>query len=224
MGTSRDIILISLFSIALLIFPLVRADDVQDRGHVDIDQYITIRIEFDEGESMSLKAEISASDDPISIFLIKGEEEYQGWKDTEEIDIDAINAGENVTSGNGTFIVIENFSASNVTSFTESISIGEKDVYYLVIVIFREAGMSKADILSRGSTVEYNVEWDEEIKEVPYYLIPIAILFALIGIGLLILYFRSNKQDEGGPEEEEDLVHSRRSPMPPSGRRAPPMR
>ena len=222
MGTLRNIISISLLSVVLLLSPFVDAEETKEQGHVDIDQSITIKIEFDEGESMSLDAEITASKDPVSIFLIKGEEEYQVWRETEDIDIQAIMAGENVTSGNGTFIVIENFSESNVTNFSESMSIGEKDTYYLVIVIFRETGMSKADILSRGSTVDYNVEWNEETKEVPYYLIPVAILFALLGIGLIIFYFRSNKQDEKG-HEEEDPIHRGRSPLPPSGRRAPPM-
>jgi hypothetical protein len=207
------------FSIILMIMvlPLASADTIEDSADIDIDTYKTIEIEFKDGESLELKAIITADPDPVTVFLIKGDQEYQKWKETEDIDINAILAGENVTSSNSTFKVIQSFSQENTRFFEGSLSIGEKDTYYLVITIHREEDMSKDDILSRAARVDYIVEYKEKEKDVPYYLIPIAVIIFLIGLVLIVIGVRSMRADSTEPEEK---VPERRPPV----RRSPPMR
>lgn len=221
---------------AILLLSGVNGEMVEESKDVDIDSYIVIEIEFSSGEKMDLEAEITASNDPISLFLIKGSEDFNKWKDTEEVDIQAIMAGENVSGENNLFRVILDFSEKNTTEYTNSISIGDQDTYYLVIVIHREEGMSKEDILSRGSRVHYKVTWEEEEKELNIQLLIIAGFIGLIGIGLIIFYFKT-KDDGEEKEEEPPRGHERperperpirapreRTPPPERRGRAPPMR
>ena len=211
------LLLVSLASIILL--PGWSGEVAEDSEDVDIDSYIVIKIEFSSGDSMNVDAEISASGDPVTIFMIKGDDDFDQWKETEEVDIQAIMAGENVTDSSDEFRVIENFSMKNTTQFSGSISLGDRDNYYLVIVIHREEGMSKEDILSRGSRVSYNVEWKTEEKELNYWLLAIAAFIGLIGIGLIVFYFKDRNEREEEVVEPEPI--SRRTP-PPRVRREPP--
>jgi hypothetical protein len=87
-------------------------------------------------------------------------------------------------------------------------------------VIYRDEDMTKQDILSRASRVTYVVTYEEEEKNVPYYLIPVAVLVFIIGLALIVFYVRSIRK---GPKVDEEQPPSR-SRMPPPGRRSPPMR
>ncbi len=215
---------ISIFSLSavmmLILIPFASGKTIDESQDVDIDSYITLEMIFDSGESLEIDATITASPDPITVFLIKGEDEFEKWKSTEDIDINAIMNGEDVPATNSTFVVINSFSETNTTFFESSISIGEKDSYYLVIVIHRDVNMTKEEILSLASRVDYIVTYEEKEKDVPYYLIPIAILVFIIGIALIVFYLRSVRK-ESQVEEEEPSIRCRR---PPPRGRAPPFR
>ena len=104
-----------------------------------------------------------------------------------------------------TYQVVAGFSKQNVTIFDETITIGDHDTYYLVIILYRDAEMDPLEVLtSRATLVNYVVEWNVENKYVPYYLIPVAVLFFLIGAGLLAYYFwpRSGT-DDAAPSERQ---------------------
>lgn len=216
-------VLFSVIVAAFLLLSPVDGETANDSEDVDIDSYIFIEIDFSSGDNLELDAEISSSNDPISFFLIKGEDEFQRWRDTEEIDIQAILEGENVTDEDDNFTVIKNFSMTNITYFSGSISIGEKDTYYLVIVIFREEGMSKDDILSRGSRVTYDVAWETEERELDVWLLLLAVVIGVIGLALIIYYFRERAKAEEEALEEEPPVDRRQPPQrtvrPPPGRK-----
>ncbi len=218
MGKLIVFIIFATLSLALL--PFTDAKTIDESKDVDIDSYITLKMIFDSGESLEIDATITASPDPITVFLIKGDDEFEKWKSTEDIDIDAIMNGEEVPVTNSTFVVINSFSETNTTFFESSISIGEKDTYYLVIVIHRDVNMTKEEILSLASRVDYIVTFEEKEKDVPYYLIPIAILVFILGIALIVFYLRSVRK-ESHMEEEEPPSRSR---APPPRGRAPPFR
>jgi len=201
MKASGPAVFMILMFASLLMFPLAEGKVVEDERDVDIDSYVWIRIDFDEGDGLELKADISAAPDPVSVFLIKGTEEFERWRATEDLDIDSVKGGNSSSSGNDTFVVVENFSESNITSFSRSMSIGERDTYYLVIVIYRDPAMDAQEVLGRASRVSYRVEWNIERKEVPYYLIPVAVTLFVIGLVLILHYFRSVKRAGSGDEE-----------------------
>jgi hypothetical protein len=214
MGKYSRMILV-LFSLSLILtFPTVSAVTIDDSEDVDIDTYITEEIKFKDGEAIDIDITITADPDPISVFFIKGEEEYERFKSTEEIDIDKILAGEEVPQTNSTFLVVGALSMKNTTFFEGSLKIGEKDTYFLVIVIHRTEDMSKEEILSRASRVNYILKYEIEEKNVPYYLIPIAVIIFLIGLGLIVFYVRSVRK------ESSDLPEPRR--MEPERTRRPP--
>lgn len=217
MAEFRFLPIISVFLLIVMLAPAVSGERVEDSADVDIDRYITVEMVFDEGDHFDIEATVTSSRDPVSVYLFKGEQDLQMFIDTEEVDIDAIKAGENTTDSNNTFRVIMDFSRENVTSFQESISIGEKDTYYLVIAIHRVSGMSKEEVLGLGTRVNYKITYEEVEKDVPYYLIPIAALVFIIGIGLIVLYFRMGSKEAENEKE---------APIPERGRydRRPPAR
>jgi len=91
--------------------------------------------------------------------------------------------------------------------------------------------MSYDEILtSRATTVDYRLEYKTENKEVPYYLIPIAIFLLVAGLGLIGYYFWP-REEEGEDDTEEDdgrvRTGSHNPVRPPEGRvnrKAPPLR
>jgi hypothetical protein len=229
MGSKFQMVLALTFTVFLLL-PMVNGEKIEDEEDVDIDSYISLKIEFTSGDSLDLEADIEVSKDPISVFLIKGDEEFSRWRESEEIDIQAILAGENV-SGTDTFKVIKDFSKNNVTEFTSSLTIGEKDTYYLVIVIYRNIEMSKEDILSRGSRVTYMVKWTENEKDVPYWLLGVAAFIGLIGIGLIWYYFKDKREmqeEDEEPDRRDNRLERRRDtrgpPLHERKNRRPPVR
>jgi hypothetical protein len=213
----------------LILLLSIHGADGAEEGftNVDIEKYIEFRLEFDHGDKLHIEAEIIASPYPITIILMKGEEAYQDWTESEDVDIQAILDGDNVSNMNIAFEVIENFSQQNTTNFQEEIDIGEKDTYFLIIALHRESSMSTEDVMSRASQVQYRVDWKIEEKDVPYELLALAAFFFLAGVGFLVAYYISRKKhlESMEMEEEEARPPMERPPRPPMERRhAPPMR
>lgn len=207
-----------LFSVFfILTLPSASAETIEDSEDVDIDTYITEEINFNDGEAIDIDVTIAADPDPVSVFFIKGEEEYERFRSTEEIDIDKILAGEEVPQSNATFRVVGDLSMKNTTFFQGSLKIGEKDTYFLVIVIHRTEDMSKEEILSRASRVDYILKYEIEEKNVPYYLIPIAVIIFLIGLGLIVFYVRSVRKESSEMPEPRRMEPERRRRTPPLG-------
>jgi len=218
-----------ILGVIVLLLPSGIEGAQEDTADVNIEKYIEFRIEFDHGDKLHLKATIDASPYPVSIFLMKGETAYKNWTDSEDVDVQAIKEGKNVSNMNVAFQVIENFSIQNTTSFNEEIDIGDRDTYYLIIALHKEASMSTEDVLARASAVEYSVEWQIKEKDVPYELLALAALFLIAGIGFLVAYFINRKRQMESMEEEEETPTPERRREPPvrdgrERRRAPPMR
>jgi hypothetical protein len=223
--------MVVLMWISLLILAIPGAIGAQEgTTDVNIEKYIEFRLEFDHGDKLHIEAVIDSSPYPVSIFLMKGEEAYQDWTDSEDVDVQSILDGDNVSDMTVAFQVIENFSLDNTTHFDMKIDIGERDTYFLVIALHRESTMSTEEILSRASEVQYSVEWRIEEKNVPYELLGLAAIFFLVGIGFLVAYYMSRKRKMGSEEmeEEEEATFERRRdpprPVPGDRKRAPPMR
>ncbi len=155
---------------------------------IDIDRPLVFTIDFNAGDRMSLSVAVDVAGPPVSVFLIKGTTSYRDWVRSEDVDIDDIKTG-NASSGmNSTFLVVANFSIMNITEFDRTIGIGDKDVYYLVIALHRYAGMPAVDILLMTSTVDYEISWEFDDKDVPLWLLPLAMLFFIAGTVLVVYY------------------------------------
>lgn len=196
---------------------------------VNIERYIEFRIEFDDGDKLHLEAEVDASPYPVSIFLMKGEEAYQDWTESEDVDIQAIMDGENVTDITVAFQVVENFSENNTYRFENSIDIGEQDTYFLIIALHRDSSMTTSEVMSRASEVQYKVDWEIIEKDVPWGLLVLAGFFLIAGVGFLTAYFISRRRYLADMENEtEGRSEETRRPAPRGPiherRRAPPMR
>jgi hypothetical protein len=181
---------------------------------VDIERYIDIRINFTKGEAMGISAHIVALSYPVNVMLIKGEEEFRKFQESDFVDLEEIKSG-NITDKNVTFQVVQGFSRENVTEFESSIRIGDHDMYHLVIMLYRDSSMDPDTVLrSRVTIVNIDAEWEVRNNEVQWFLIPIAAFALLVGIGLLAYYF--------WPREKEPLEDplSQREPL----RRQPPGR
>ncbi len=205
----------------ILLLPSASGEIKKETALIDIDHYEETWIGFDSGDSIRITVGAGATGYPISVFLLKGEEARSAWIESEEVDLEAIKAGEGVPDQNTTFQVVSPFSRRNVTSFDGSITLGEHDDYYVVIALYRDSAMSTGEVLERATLVNYEVEWEISEKEVPWYLLIIAVAFFVIGAVLLMIYFWRR-----GEEEPED---DRSSPIQggaPGGgiRRAPPRR
>jgi hypothetical protein len=196
---------------------------------VNIEKYIEFKIEFDEGEKLHIEAEIEASPYPVSIFLMKGEKAYEDWTESEDVDVQAIIDGENVTDITVSFKVIENFSEKNTTNFQGSIDIGDQDTYFLIIALHRDSSMTPKDLLSRASEVHYVVEWGVEDKDVPWGLLIPAGIFLIAGIGFIAAYYLTSSRNQIQIEDTEeerprDRIGKGSHRIPQDRRRAPPMR
>lgn len=199
---------------------------------VNIERYVEFRIEYNQGDRLHLEARIEASPYPVSVFLIKGEDAYDDWIESEEIDLQAIQEGKNVTEVNVTFMVVENFSERNTTLFHRTLNIGEKDTYFLIIALYRDAAMTPEEALSRASQVDYIVDWEIErdglSRGMLLFLVTIAIVLFLAGSAFIILYFIQRRKYLA--EMEAEMDEGRRNVSPkidagrPPGKRAPPLR
>lgn len=223
------LMLVAISALALML-SLPETDAVQEGStDVNIERYMEFRIEFDHGDKLHLKADVVASPYPVSIFLMKGEEAYQDWTESEDVDVQAIINGANVSDMNVAFQVIENFSRDNITNFKESIDIGERDTYYLIIALHRDASMTPEEIMSRASEVQYDVVWEIKEKDVPWGLLVLAAFFLLAGAGFLTAYFISRRKylaelEDTQEEPSRQIERSTQREVHHQKRRAPPMR
>jgi hypothetical protein len=174
-------------------------------------------MDFSKGDRMALSATVSSVGSPISIFLIKGTISYNDWVRSEEVDLDDIKTGNASSGTNTTFLVVSNFSLMNTTGFEGRIEIGDRDVYYLVIALHRYAGMPAKDILLMTSTVDYDVSWEFEEKDIPLWLVPIAVLFFVVGVALVVysLWKRTPRAPEGPKTREASRAQTKGQGRPP---------
>jgi hypothetical protein len=176
----------------------------EGRKDVNIEKYIEFEIGYSSGDRLHLEARIDASPYPVSIFLIKGEDAYDDWIGSEDVDVQAILDGKNVSDMNVTFQVVENFSERNITSFDRSIDIGDHDTYYLIIALYRDSSMTTEEVMSRASQVDYYVDWDAENKEVPWGMLGLSLLFFVAGSALITAYIISRRRYLAQLEAEEE--------------------
>lgn len=193
---------------------------------VDIDRPLVFTLDYREGDRMTISASVHVAGPPVSVFLIKGTDSYRDWVRSEDVDIDDIKTG-NASSGmNSTFLVVVNFSMMNITDFDRSIDIGDRDVYHLVIALHRYAGMPAVDILLMTTTVDYDISWEFDEKEVPLWLLPLAMLFFIAGTVLVVYYVWTRivhipQPPSGGPIGTGLGDRSTKSPMRGQVRRPP---
>jgi hypothetical protein len=220
-------LLIAVIFLAGLFFPMIEVDAGENKiDVVNIETYVQITIDFFDGDSLHLEADITAQPYPVSVILIKGEDSFNDWIESETVDVEAIKNGSQPQNRTDTFVVIENFSKKNITEFSPSIDIGEHDTYYLIIALYRESGMDINDLLGRATEVNYAVDWEVESKELNVTLIIIAVVSFFIGLVFLVLYFisRARAMEEGEIEENEDPGEKKRQPSIDTRRRSPPLR
>ncbi len=207
---------------SILLLPSASGEIKKETALVDIDHYEETAIAFDTGDSVRITVDVRGTTEyPISVFLLKGEEARSAWIESEEVDLEAIKAGEGVPDQNTTFQVVSPFSRRNVTSFNDSITLGEHDDYYVIIALYRGSQMSTEEVLERATLVNYEVVWEINEKEVPWYLLFLAVAFFVIGAVLLMIYFWRR----GEEEPEDDRPSPIQGGAPGGGiRRAPPRR
>ncbi|MGA1793199.1 MAG: hypothetical protein ACMUHM_04550 [Thermoplasmatota archaeon] len=186
----------------------------EGRKDVNIERYIEFRIEFNSGDRLRLEASIEASPYPVSIFLIKGEDAYSDWVESEDVDVQEILDGKNVSDMNVTFQVVENFSERNTTSFDRSIRIGDPDTYFLIIAIYRDSSMTTEEVMSRASQVDYNVDWSIENKEFPWLWVAFSLGLFVVGTGFIIAYIVSRRRYLAQLEAEEASNQQSARPSP----------
>ncbi len=222
------IFLLSL-SILILLIPGSTAG-LEGTKDVSIEKYLEFRIEFDHGDKLHLEADIQSTSHPLAIFLIKGEDAYNDWVASEDIDIAAIKAGEDISNMTISFKVIENFSKDNTTSFQAEIDIGEKDTYYLIIALHRDSSMTTDEAMTRAAQVVYDINWDMEEKDVPWYLLWVAGVLFIIGVILIGMYIystikaREQMEERGRDDPPKRTLSSGITKGPGNRRRAPPMK
>ena len=197
--------------------PMASGEIQAETAIVDIDHYEEVEISFDSGESIRITVRTGATEYPISVFLLKGEEARSAWIESEEVDLEAIKSGVGVPDQNTTFQVVSPFSRRNVTSFDGSITLGEHDDYYVVIALYRDSTMSTEEVLNeRATLVDYEVEWVISEKDVPWHWLIIAVAFFVIGAALLGIYFWRGAKEEPeydeGPSRAHGVGDIRRSP------------
>jgi hypothetical protein len=195
--------LLAALIIAILIVPtlLVEADAQRekDQALVNIENFKFFRIEIKEDEKVRIDARIETLSYPVSVFLIKGQQEFDRFVASDSVNVDEIKGG-NISDFDDNFTVIADFSDPMTALFKDSITIGEADLYFLVIMLYRDSTMDPEDVLTtRATLVNYDIEWRQAKNDVPYYLVPLAILAFLVGAGLLMYYFWPRGERE--PEE-----------------------
>ncbi len=194
---------------SILLLPPASGEIKKETALVDIDHYEETTIEFNSGDSIRIAVNVTgATTYPISVFLLKGEEARSAWIESEEVDLEAIKAGEGVPDQNTTFQVVSPFSRRNVTSFDDSITLGEHDDYYVIIALYRDSTMSAEEVLNdRATLVDYEVKWEINEKDVPWHWLIIAVAFFVIGGTLLIIYFWRGGKEESEHEEGPSRAH-----------------
>jgi len=202
--------------IAVLLLILIVPADAQgqrekDQALVNIENFKFFRIDIGDGEKVHIDARIEALSYPVSVILIKGQDEFDRFVATDSVDVEQIKGG-NISDFNDTFIVIRDLSEPNTLMFERSMVIGEPDSYFLVIMLYRDSTMDPEEVLTtRATLVNYDVEWYEAEKSVPYYLIPIAIVALAIGAALLAYYFWPRRNVPEHPPETSRRNQVRRS-------------
>ncbi len=208
---------------SILLLPSASGEIKKETSLIDIDHYEETWIGFDSGDSIRITVRTGATEYPISVFLLKGKEARSAWIESEEVDLEAIKAGEGVPDQNTTFQVVSPFSKRNVTSFDGSITLGEHDDYYVVIALYRDSNMSTEEVLEMATLVDFEVEWEINEKEVPWYLLIIAVALFIIGGALVMIYFWRGGEEEQEYDEGPSRTHGRGAPGG-DVRRAPPRR
>lgn len=190
--------------LASVLTPIYSAEVVDRRNEpINIEQYEVNEIEFTSGDRITISLELTSYSYPVSVLLFKGDEDYNEFVRSDQVDIEAIKNGEDVDLTNISYRVVGGFSVRNVTDYDNSISLSEHDTYYVVIILYRDSTMSYQEILTtRATTVDYVLEYDVDNKEVPYYLIPIAVVLFLIGVAIIAYYFWARWRAESVDEEE----------------------
>jgi len=202
----RQLVLVLASILTLLVISSPGVLGAQEgKEDVNIEKYIEFRIDYSSGDRLHLEARIDASPYPVSIFLIKGEDAYSDWIESEDVDVQAILDGKNVSDMNVTFQVVENFSERNTTSFDRSMNIGDHDIYFLIIALYRDSSMSTEEVMSRASLVDYNVDWHKENKKIPWGYLGLSLLFFLAGSAFIIAYFVSRKRYLAQLEAEDEV-------------------
>ncbi|MBN1390651.1 MAG: hypothetical protein JXA22_08430 [Candidatus Thermoplasmatota archaeon] len=222
---TRVLVLIPILAFLLVVITMVSGAQ-EGKTDVNIEKYIEFRMEFDHGERLHLEARVEASPYPVSVFLVKGEEAYSDWVESEDVSVQDILDGKNVSEMNVTYQVIENFSEDNITFFDGSIDIGDRDTYFLIIALYRTSSMSTDEIMTMASEVDYVVDWRVEDSDVPWGLLVFSLVFLILGVGFIIAYFisRSRYREKQDPDEGPDECDRRGPAERPGERRAPPMR
>ncbi len=195
--------------IALMLVPaLLAGADAhreKDQALVNIENFKFFKIEIKEGEKVRIEARIETLSFPVSVFLIKGQQEFDRFVASDSVNVDEIRGG-NISDFDDNFTVIADFSDPMTDIFKDSITIGEADLYFLVIMLYRDSTMDPEDVLTtRAALVNYDIEWRQAENDVPYYLVPLALIAFLIGAGLLAYYF----WPRGEREPEETIKHPR---------------
>jgi hypothetical protein len=219
--------------IILLAVPLMvraaSAEIVERSGvFINIEEYEVNKIEFDKGDRVTISLQLTSYAYPVSVLLIKGDEDFDQFVESDKVDLEAIKEGKDVDLDNISYRVVGGFSARNVTDYHNSISLGQRDTYYVVIILYRNSNMSYQEILStRATTVDYKLEYDIDEKVVPWYLLPIAAIIFIIGLSMVVYYvWRSRIADETVTPPPDDMGIPDRKPAsekrtgPP---RAPPL-
>lgn len=217
-------------TLLILLLPVllsIPGEGAKERGFedVNIEKFLEFRIDFTEGDRLKLEMDLISDPRPVSIFLIKGEQSYREWIDSEYVDVSAIKNGTDVTNVSISFTVVENFSIQNTTSYSNSISIGEKDAYFLIIALHRDAGMSTEDVLTRATVVSYDIRWKIEEREFDLNLCIAAVGIFIVGavmVGIAIYLGRKGGQDPE-PETGQERHGAPRSGHIGTGRKAPPL-
>jgi hypothetical protein len=180
-------------AIVLILLPAISersaAQHDVDQALVNIEAYKYFEIQVAKGDDVRITARVEALSYPVSVFLIKGKAEFDKFVESDLVNVDDLRKG-NISEIDDTFTVVSSFSIAQTELFDETITIGDADTYYLVIMLYRDASMDPDEVLtSRATLVNYDIEWTKVRNNVPWYLIPIALIIGAIGIGLIAYYF-----------------------------------
>jgi hypothetical protein len=195
MVRSRAAVAVILMLIPLLSLP-AHGYAEKDQTVVNIENFKFFRIDIGDDEKVRIDARIEALSYPVSVLLIKGQEEFDKFVASDSVNVDDIKSG-NITEFDDSFIVIRDFSERETELFERSITIGEEDVYYLVVMLYRDSTMDPDEVLTvRATIVNYDVEWRAVENRLDYPLLAIAIAIAFVGTALIAYYFWPRRKEE----------------------------
>lgn len=205
---------ISAMLIAFYLSPVASASEFRDQVVIDIDNYLDVTMEFYDGDALEIDVRATALSYPMNVLLIKGDAEFERFRESESIDLDELKDG-NISDMDDSVLVVQGFSKSNVTDFDSTISIGDHDTYHLIVMLHRDPSMDPQEVLqTRVTLVNVEARWEVKEKVITWILVPIAVAIFLAGAGLIGYYFwRWNRRSV-----EKDRVPG------PSGGRVPPRR